>query len=87
MPKAWSAKRERQYEEIRKSELDQGRSEARAVEEGRRSADPRYGRPVLVAGRGGGSGATPPPSAGSKGARRGTLEPCVARACSSLFRL
>lgn len=32
MPDAWSAKRERQYKEIKKSELDQGRSEDRAEE-------------------------------------------------------
>jgi plasmid stabilization system protein ParE len=30
--KAWSAKRERQYEHIKDSELDQGRSEDRAEE-------------------------------------------------------
>lgn len=32
MPKAWSTKREKQYEEVLKSELDQGRSKARAEE-------------------------------------------------------
>ena len=31
-PRAWSDKRERQYEHIRKSELEQGRSEDRAEE-------------------------------------------------------
>ena len=32
MPKAWSAKRERQYEHIKKSEKEQGRSTDRAKE-------------------------------------------------------
>lgn len=32
MPRAWSDKRERQYEHIKDSELDQGRSEDRAEE-------------------------------------------------------
>ena len=32
MPQAWSAKRERQYEHIKESELDEGRSEKRAKE-------------------------------------------------------
>ena len=32
MPQAWSKKRERQYEHIKESELDQGRSEKRAKE-------------------------------------------------------
>jgi len=31
-PKAWSAKRERQYKHVKESELDQGRSEDRAEE-------------------------------------------------------
>ncbi|APX34712.1 plasmid stabilization protein [Brachybacterium sp. P6-10-X1] len=32
MPEAWSAKRERQYDHVRKSQLDQGSSEAEAEE-------------------------------------------------------
>lgn len=32
MPKAWSAKRERQYEHIKESEQEQGRSTERAEE-------------------------------------------------------
>ena len=32
MPKAWSAKRERQYEHIKESEKEQGRSTERAEE-------------------------------------------------------
>ena len=32
MPKAWSEKDERQYEHVKESELDQGRSEKRAEE-------------------------------------------------------
>ncbi len=32
MPEAWSDKRERQYEHIKESERDQGRSEKRAKE-------------------------------------------------------
>jgi plasmid stabilization system protein ParE len=32
MPKAWSAKRERQYEHIKESEKEQGRSAERAEE-------------------------------------------------------
>jgi hypothetical protein len=32
MPQAWSAKRERQYEHIKESEQEQGRSEKRAKE-------------------------------------------------------
>jgi hypothetical protein len=32
MPKAWSAKRERQYEHIKESEKEQGRSNERAEE-------------------------------------------------------
>ncbi len=32
MPKAWSAKRERQYEHIKESEKEQGRSTKRARE-------------------------------------------------------
>jgi hypothetical protein len=32
MPKAWSAKRERQYEHIKESETEQGRSTERAEE-------------------------------------------------------
>ena len=32
MPQAWSKKRERQYEHIRESELEEGRSEKRAKE-------------------------------------------------------
>ena len=32
MPKAWSAKRERQYEDIKESEKKQGRSAKRAKE-------------------------------------------------------
>ena len=32
MPKAWSKKRERQYEHIKQSELEQGRSSKRAEE-------------------------------------------------------
>ena len=32
MPKAWSAKRERQYEHVKESELNEGRSPKRAKE-------------------------------------------------------
>jgi hypothetical protein len=32
MPEAWSDKRERQYEHVKESELEQGRSEKRAKE-------------------------------------------------------
>jgi len=32
MPEAWSNKRERQYEHVKESELEQGRSEKRAKE-------------------------------------------------------
>ena len=32
MPDAWSAKRERQYEHVKESELEQGRSPERAKE-------------------------------------------------------
>jgi hypothetical protein len=32
MPDAWSDKRERQYEHVKESELEQGRSEKRAKE-------------------------------------------------------
>jgi hypothetical protein len=32
MPRAWSAKRERQYEHVKESELDAGRSEEKAEE-------------------------------------------------------
>lgn len=32
MPKAWSKKDERQYEHVKESELEQGRSEERAKE-------------------------------------------------------
>jgi hypothetical protein len=32
MPQAWSKKRERQYEHIKESELEEGRSEKRAKE-------------------------------------------------------
>jgi hypothetical protein len=39
MPQAWSKKRERQYEHIKASELEEGRSEKRAKEIAARTVD------------------------------------------------
>ena len=44
MPRAWNAKRERQYEHIKQSLLDQGRSEEKAEEIAARTVNKQRAR-------------------------------------------